>query len=75
MGDSRLFAPCALKNKWCQSLFPSPTSCILRPKADLWLTNYRSYSAMATSRDDSNQVSGTKPFRHAVDSSDDRAKE
>ena len=54
-------------------VFYSPTSSTLRPTSGLWLVNYHSYSVMASSRADSNQVDGTKRFRHAVDSNGDRA--
>ena len=74
-GDSRQFASCGLKAVNLSAiyfLFLSPTSSILRPTSDLWLANYRRYSIMASSRDDSNQVGGNKGFRHAVDSSGER---
>ena len=80
MGDRRQLASHtywalkAIDAKWRQSVyfvFYSPTSSILRPMSGLWLVNYHSYSVMASSRADSNQVGGTKRFRHAVDSNGD----
>ena len=38
----------------------------------LWIANYRIYSVIGYSRADSNQMDGTKRFRHAVDSNGDR---